>query len=190
MKRLLASLLLGLTACASPYTTTESAAPKPECSELQGVRLCLADQSDGPTFSALQSTRVKFGDVDETLILQLESNTSSLRLAGHTPFGQTLVLANYVNGRFDTSGPAADRLDARLLMAIIQLSWWPLETLRQAHAMQGLDVEESAQDSQPRERRLMRNGINLLRIVYGNDHDVRLLTPGLELDVQTLEWAP
>ena len=157
------------------------------CAALGRVELCLAGSGALP-FTGLQSSVLQSGNTRETLILQLENDARGLRLAGFTPMGQTLLQAQQIDGHFQADGPAADKFDARILLATIQLAWWPLDRLRQTYQQRGLDVEESAPGVLPRERTLVREGETLLRIRYGKGHDVDMETTGLRLQVTTLEW--
>lgn len=171
-------LLSLLTACAVP--------PDHEaCANLLGASLCLQDSGGVKAFTALQSATLHFNGTSETLILQLENDAQGLRLAGLTPIGQPLIQASFLNGQFTASGPAAERFDARLLLATIQAAWWPLPQLQAAYQTNGLRMQESVS---PHERRLMHDNDILLTIRYGSGHDLQMEMTGLRLDVSTLEW--
>lgn len=167
-----------LSACAAP--PDDSA-----CTNLRGAALCLQDSKGVAAFTALQSATLHFNGNSETLILQLENDARGLRLAGLAPIGQPLIQASFLNGQFGASGPAAERFDARLLLALVQTSWWPLPRLQAAYQENGLRLEESVS---PHQRQLLRDNEVLLTIRYGSGHDLQMEMAGLRLDVSTLEW--
>lgn len=174
-----ALFLLGLlTACAVPPDDGA-------CANLPGASLCLQDSEGVKAFAALQTAALHFNGTSETLILQLENDDQGLRLAGLAPIGQPLIQASFLNGKFAASGPAADRFDARLLLAAIQAAWWPLTRLQPPYNDNGLRMEESFN---PHRRRLMRDNDVLLSIRYGSNHDLELEMIGMRLDITTLEW--
>ena len=167
-----------LTACAIPPD-------QGACASLSGTKLCLQGSKEVKAFTALQSVTLRFNGNSETLIMQLENDAQGLRLAGMAPIGQPLVQASFMNGSFAASGPAAEKFDARLLLAIIQAAWWPLPQLRTAYQNSNLHMEESLD---PHERLLVRDNEVLLTIRYGSGHDLQLETTGMRLDITTLEW--
>lgn len=171
-------LLSLLTACAIPPNYDA-------CTNLPDASLCLQDSEGVKAFTALQTATLHFNGTTETLILQLENDAQGLRLAGLAPIGQPLIQASFLNGQFSVSGPAAERFDARLLLATIQAAWWPLPRLQAHYQTSGLHMEESFG---PHERRLMRDNETLLSIRYGNGHDLKLEMIGMRLNISTLEW--
>jgi hypothetical protein len=183
MKRRLFFALLALLALLSAC-----AGGDPRCAELPGGgRYCLQATSALPAFDVQQKVDAAFAARRETMIVELEVDPQGLRFAGLTPFGQKMIQAAYDNSTVSAQLWPDSRLDPVLLLALLQLAWWPPESVRK-----GLDASLTL-ELQPGLRRLMHDGQRVLEVGYTGDHfppsamHIVLPAVALELDITTLE---
>ena len=104
-----------------------------KCAHLPGGgRYCLIE-GPWPEFAAEQATDVIYGDKPLRLIARIQSGKDGLRFAGVTPLGQTLLQISWENGTLRSELPPAlaDRLDAGLFPALLQLATWPAAQVRE-----------------------------------------------------------
>ena len=184
-RRLFSALLLVL------LTTLSSSACRsgdPRCAELPGGgRYCLQTTSVLSSFDVQQKVDAKFGTRHETMIVELDVDPQGMRFAGLTPFGQKMIQASYDNRDVAVQLWPDSRLDPVLLLALLQLAWWPPESVRN-----GLDPS-LVFDQQPGLRRLLLNGKLVLEVGYTDDQfllgNMHIVLPAatLELDIKTLE---
>jgi len=124
-----------------------------------GPRYCLQGTAAVPPHVALQDIRIRRGDLDERVIAQLEVDAEGMRLAGLTPMGQRVLEATFDNRTAWAESLAGDRLDARALLALVQLATWPADVVR-AGLGDGCILQET-----PVRRRLLREGRLILDVV-------------------------
>jgi hypothetical protein len=142
-------LLLALLAsgCRPPAADVVHLAP--------GTPFRLCPPEAAPDFFANQE--VVFGTRagrQEILLATIENRAGVLNLVASTPLGQTLFIVRVQSGAVtvDARVPLPDRLDPRLLPALVQFALWPAEAVRA-----GLDPGTRLEQDGPR-RTLWRRG--------------------------------
>jgi Protein of unknown function (DUF3261) len=116
-------------------------------------RLCPPESA--PDFFADQEVLFSLPDGGrETLIAAVENRGCALTLVASTPLGQTLFVVRVQSGAVtvDARVPLAERLDPRMLPALVQFALWPLEAVRA-----GLGPGVTCAEDGPR-RTLLRKG--------------------------------
>ena len=160
-----------------------------DCPRLPGGGYyCLQSSSGMTKFDALQAVDIEFDGKRETFIVSLEVDGGGMRFAGLTPFGQKLLAANYDNRdvRVESLAPLSDRLDPKLVAALLQLALWPAERVRV-----GLAAELEFKDDGHR-RVIVQHGAALLRIDYEGEtapyRHIAIDAPAarLHLDIKTM----
>ena len=152
-----------------------------------GARYCLQSTEGIVPFDVQQKIDVAFNGRRETMIAQLEVDAEGMRFAGLTPLGQALLQASFANGEVRAGGPAVEKLDPALLLALVQLASWDAERVR-AGLGGSAGLEES--DAQ---RLLVRDGKAVLRIGYTRgrpptgDMEIVLPEAGVEFRIMTLD---
>ncbi|MDR1709837.1 MAG: DUF3261 domain-containing protein [Candidatus Accumulibacter sp.] len=181
MRRILAlALLPALLAACAPGGTNCAALPG-------GAHYCLQEADGAAPFEARQKIDIAFAGRSETLIGQLEADAAGMRFAALTPLGQSLLRAEFAGGNLAAAGIAAERLDAALLLALIQLACWDAGRVRA-----GLDGSAELIEAE-NARTLVRDGRIVLRIGYTRGHppagDMEIEAPGadVKLRVETLD---
>ncbi len=144
---LLLLCLLLLAGCRRPDPAQVRLAPR------VSFRLCPPEAA--PDFFANQE--VVFGargGHQEILLATIENRGGVLNLVASTPLGQTLFIVRVQSGTVtvDARVPLPDRLDPRLLPALVQFALWPAEAVRA-----GLDPGTRLEQDGPR-RTLWRRG--------------------------------
>lgn len=160
----------------------------PGCARLPGGGSYCLQSTDGPAFATLQQSLLSAGSQRLTLLTRIESDSRSLRFAGITPLGQTLLNVSWENGalRADLPPALADRLDPALLPALVQLATWPVASVRA-----GLSADLELID-EPQRRRLRRPGSeeDLLDISWEGNlpyQRLRIAAPGgLAIDARAV----
>jgi hypothetical protein len=183
-RRLITALLVLLTM----LSASACGGGDPRCADLPGGgRYCLQATSALPPFDVQQKVDAVFGTRRETMIVELEVDPQGMRFAGLTPFGQKMIQATYDNSTVAVHLWPDSRLDPVLMLALLQLAWWPPESVRN-----GLDAS-LAFEQQPGLRRFLRDGNLVLEVGYTGEHfppsAMHILVPAatLELDITTLE---
>jgi len=176
---MLAGLLLALSACNSG---------DPRCTKLPGGGgYCLQSTSALPSFDVQQKVETLFNGRNETLIVELEVDQDGMRFVGLTPFGQKMLQMSYDNRVVSAQVLPHARIDPVLMLAMLQLALWPVESV-QAGLDEGLVMGE-----QGRQRELLMNGKRVMAVSYTGDRvpyeDMHIEFPsaGLELDIKTLD---
>jgi len=156
----------------------------------RGVPFRLCPPESAPDFFADQE--VLFSRPDggrETLLTAVENRGGALSLVASTPLGQTLFIVRVQSGAVtvDARVPLPDRLDPKLLPALVQFALWPLEAVRAGLGADVTCVEDGAR------RTLLRQG----RVVWSVSRtgtappfqSLLLENPGmgLTLRIRTLE---
>jgi hypothetical protein len=174
------SALLAATACGGR---------DPRCANLPGGgRYCLQTTAEIAPFDVQQQVDVTFNGRRETMIFELEVDAGGMRLAGLTPFGQKLIQASYDNREARADTLPDDRLDPSLLLALLQITLWPADSVRAGLASRSMVLEE-------REgmRRVLQDGNVLLAVGYTGSlppfGDMRIEFPAahMKFDVKTLD---
>lgn len=151
------------------------------CARLPGgAQYCLVD-GPWPEFSTEQAATVTFHNNSLHLITRIESGKNGLHFAGITPLGQTLIQVSWENGVLRSEMPPAlaDRLDAALFPALLQLATWPLERAREG-------LPNHLQLIETQGRRIVSDGQNeILIISWGGNtlpyERLRIEAPGARL---------
>lgn len=146
----LAAALLLLTGCVG----------SDRCARLPGgAQYCLVD-GPWPEFATEQATTVSFQGQSMHLITRIESGKEGLHFAGITPLGQTLIQVSWENGGLRSQLPPAlaDRMDAALFPALLQLATWPAERVREG-------LPDRLQLIETQGRRVVSDGQNDLLII-------------------------
>ena len=176
-----------LTACAGIFSRPA------ECARLPGGgQYCLSREA-GPEYAAEQETVLRQGDKSMRLFSRIESGSGGLHFAGITPLGQTLFQVSWVHGELRASLPPsyAQRIDAALFPALIQLASWPADQVRRGLSA-GLELRE-----EPGQRRVVQSSstgeASVLTIRWHGDHlpyeTLRFDAPemGLSIDARHLD---
>ena len=160
------------------------------CATLPGrIGYCLQTTEGIAPFDAQQQIDMVIGDKRETLIAQVESDASGMRMAGMTPLGQSLVQLSFDNREVASDMSLAKSLAPASLLALVQLARWPVERVRNG-LTSGVTVEESEA-----ERRFFRDGRLVLRVRYTlgraaqGDLAISLPEAGVELTIVNLDLA-
>lgn len=138
MRLSIAALALCLAACTGGTGN---------CARLPGGgQYCLVD-GPWPEFTAEQAATVSYRDKPLHLITRIQSGRDGLRFAGITPLGQTLILVSWENGvlRSELPPALADRLDAALFPALLQLATWPAGRVREGLSERLALIEKDGQ---------------------------------------------
>ena len=152
-----------------------------------GLDYCLQSSLEVPAFAATQDVRVRYGNLDERLIAQLEVDGDGMRLVGMTPMGQRLISAQYDNRAATADKVPGDRFEATALLSLIQLATWPEASVRS-----GLGDRWRLEET-PSRRRILRDGQPVLVIDrLGSPPHYRHLTihlpdAGLSLSIDGIE---
>lgn len=114
-----------------PSTLSACIQPKPGCTALPGGgQYCLQPTSAMQPFEVQQKVEATFKGRHETMITEIEVNPNTFNFVGLTPFGQKLVHISYDNQSVITKTVPDKRLDPTIMLALIQLSLWPAESVR------------------------------------------------------------
>lgn len=175
-------LVIGIAAC------TEH---DPCCASLPGGgHYCLQPTTALAPFDAQQKIEVIFNGRRETIIVEIESDADGLRFIGLTPFGHKLMQVSYDNHAAKSATMPDTRLDPALLLALLQLSLWPADVVRNGLSM-SLTLEESDNT-----RRILSGDDILLTVKRTGSklpyRQLRLTIPsvGFVIDVENLGTLP
>ena len=114
-----------------PGTLSACIHPKSGCTVLPGGgQYCLQPTSAIQPFEVQQKVEATFKGRHETMITEIEVNANEFNFVGLTPFGQKLVHISYDNQSVITRTIPDKRLDPTIMLALIQLSLWPAESVR------------------------------------------------------------
>lgn len=157
------------------------------CAKLpRGGEYCLQSTAVLAPFNAQQKVDIRVRERRETLIAQIESDTSGIRFAGLTPMGQTLLKASYDNLAVSATQLPDKHMNLELVFALLQVALWPPEAVRA-----GLDASLTL-DEERNERRVVHRGEVVLRITYQGDQrpfsQMHLTIPAMDVvvDIETL----
>lgn len=123
------------------------------CSPLPSLHLSspalLPPASFGQTLQASQQLEAIVDEEPQQLLIAFAVDNQQLRVTGLTPSGQRLLSINYDGQQTQTSGShwLPDELDPRMILAQLQLAYWPLDTL-QANYPAPWRVTETAEQRQ------------------------------------------
>lgn len=102
------------------------------CTYLSGQGYyCLQTTKMMQPFEAQQQIDISFKDHHEMMIAELEVDQLGLRFVGLTPFGQKLLQIYFDNHKAKIDFSATKMVDPTLLTAILQLTLWPSESIKQ-----------------------------------------------------------
>lgn len=153
-----------------------------------GGQYCLQPTADVAPFDVQQMATVRFRGQAETLIVQLEVDAQGIRFVGLTPFGHKVVDVEYDNRAVRVHALPDRRLDARLLLALVQIAQWPEGSVRA-----GLSSGLSLDVTDPHLVRVRdRDGAAVVAVRRAGDAppyeraDIDLPGPGLALTLDTL----
>ena len=160
----------------------------PRCTNLPGGgSYCMQETSVLPPFDVQQKVEAVFNGRHETMIVELEVDKDGMRFAGLTPFGQKVIQVSYDNREVIAQVLPDARLEPTLLLALLQLALWPVDSVRA-----GLD-EALVLDERDGQRHILMNGNVVMEVSYTGDRaaygDMHIVFPSakLELDVKTLD---
>ncbi len=158
-----------------------------------GPRYCLQTTDSIAPFDAQQKVDVTFDGRRETMIAQLEADADGIRIAGMTPFGQKLLQVSFDNRDVSTETFPGKGLDPVLLLALVQVATWPAEQVRAG--LDGADVIDEFMDNAPAQRRLVKDGKDIVVIRYtrgrppAGDMRIELPAAGVEFSISNLDIA-
>ena len=159
-----------------------------------GARYCLQSTAAMAPFDAQQRVDIAFDGRHETMIAQLESDAAGMRFALTTPFGQKLLQMDFDNARVRVETPSLPGLDPLVLLALVQIAAWPVDSVRLGLAGSAQLIEAQDIDAPPI-RRLARDGVELVTIKYTRgrpplaDQLIVLPALGVELSIENLDVA-
>jgi len=157
------------------------------CAQLPGgARYCLQPTSLLAPFEVQQKLEITYGGQRETLIVELEVDANGMRFAGLTPFGQKLVQASYDNRTVTASRLPDKRLPPALVLAMLQMAWWPAANVRA-----GLG-DAAVLDEGGGQRTISADGKLLVEVGYtggppARDMHIAFPPAGIEIDITTLD---
>jgi hypothetical protein len=116
---------------AAPFLLAACSATDPRCAALPDAgTYCLQATAGVAPFAARQKVEAIFGERRETLIVLIEVDSENMRFAGMTPFGQTLIEADYDNRVPRAEKMPEDGFDPAALFSLLQIALWPLDAVR------------------------------------------------------------
>ncbi|MBI3897954.1 MAG: DUF3261 domain-containing protein [Gammaproteobacteria bacterium] len=162
--------------------------PLDACTSLGAAGYCL--QANGPTLAAAQSVELSSADSKARFIVHLETDANGMRMVGLTPLGQRvwLIRFDYAGKEISADMPAGGGVDARQILAGLQLALWPLPQARAG--LQGANAQLRETDG-------MRQLLAGDAVVFSASCDgqrptcrrarLRYLDLGYELAIETLD---
>lgn len=175
---LLLTLMLLSTSCAKQDS---------RCTNLMGSgHYCLQPTSSVVPFNVQQKIDTTINNNHETMVTEVEVNAVGMQLIGLTPFGHKLIHISYDNHQAKALTTPSSRLDPTLMVAMIQLALWPVESVRKGLG-EALLLDESVGH-----RRYLFNNKLVLDVHYDNPdapaNKFQLSFPSADLiiDIETL----
>ena len=159
-----------------------------------GARYCLQSTAAMAPFDAQQRVDIAFDGRHETMIAQLEVDAAGMRFVLATPFGQKLMQMEFDNARVKVEAPSLRGLDPLILLAMMQIAAWPVDSVRLGLSGSAQLVEAQDVDAPPI-RRLTRDGSELVTIKYTRgrpplaDQLIALPALGVALSIVNLDLA-
>ncbi|CAG0961271.1 hypothetical protein MTYP_00742 [Methylophilaceae bacterium] len=151
-----------------------------------GGQYCLQDTNQIAPFEVQQKVDIAYKDHRETMIAYIEIDSQNLDFVGLTPFGQKLVHVNYNNQQAKAIALPDKRLDPALMVALLQLALWPVDSIRSGLSSR-LIVEES-----DRQRLILDGSKLVMNIRYADSSvpyrqlQISIPAVGMELDIVSL----
>jgi hypothetical protein len=155
-----------------------------------GGQYCLQPTTALAAFDAQQIVEVSVRGHKETIVLEMESDPKGLRLVGLTPFGHKIIQIGYDNRATTVQTLPNTQLDPVLLVALLQITLWPADSVRKGLSPQ-FSLEEHG---------------NIRRILYGKEamltinrigtklpySKMHLVIPSaeIEIDIRSLNSPP
>lgn len=189
--------MLGRYACIALLGTLLGACsllpPAADCAGLPGGgHYCLQAATALNAFSAVQIASLQVGQgVPQRMVISLEADGKSLRVAGLTPFGQKLFTLDYAEKdvHYETVSGLEGHFDPLLFVALLQWVMWPEKSVAN-----GLSASLRVQE-QAGHRRIYRGETLLIDIERRGElapyEHVHVTIPArqIELEIDTLEPA-
>ena len=166
---------------------TACAQQKLGCATLpSGGQYCLQATSAIQPFEAQQKVEASINGRHETLITEIDVNSNEMNFVGLTPFGQKVVHVRYDNQMVVAETLPDKRLNPTLILAMLQLSLWPADSVR-AGLSKSLTLDESVN-----KRSIHANKKVIMQVDYVDDSTryqalkVTLPTVDVKLDIISL----
>jgi len=154
-----------LIAIATLLTGTACSWQNLQCPALPGGgHYCLQSSQAMPPFSVQQEVRISLKQQNEVMITSIETNADGINFVGLTPFGQKLLHVSYDNHAATSIVSPDKRLNPALMIALLQISLWPTETVRS-----GLSPDLTLEDHE-QQRTLLSHGQPSIDIHYIDIH--------------------
>ena len=157
------------------------------CVNLMGIGLyCLQSTTAITPFIVQQKVEASIKSHNEIMVTEIEVNAKGMQLIGLTPFGHQLVHVSYNNEKAKAVVSPDTRLDPTLMIAMIQLALWPVDSVRKGLG-EPLILEETVGH-----RRYLAKDKLVLDVSYANAMapanklNLSFPTVGLMLDIETL----
>lgn len=157
------------------------------CVNLMGNGLyCLQSTAAITPFIVQQKVEAFIKSHYEIMVTEIEVNAEGMQLIGLTPFGHQLVHVSYNNEKAKAVVSPDPRLDPTLMIAMIQLALWPVDSVRKGLG-EPLILEETVGH-----RRYLAKDKLVLDVSYANAMapanklNLSFPTVGLMLDIETL----
>jgi hypothetical protein len=157
------------------------------CANLMGNgRYCLQPTTAITPFNVQQKVEASIKNHKEIMVTEIEVNAEGMQLIGLTPFGHQLVHISYNNEKAKAVVSPDSRLDPTLMIAMIQLALWPVDSVRK-----GLGEPLLLEESIGHRRYLARDKLVLdvsyaNAMVPSNKLNLSFPTVGLMLDIESL----
>lgn len=157
------------------------------CVDLMGNgRYCLQPTTVLTPFNVQQKVEASIKNHNEIIVTEIEVNAEGMQLIGLTPFGHQLVHVNYNNEKAIAVVSPDSRLDPALIIAMVQLALWPVDSVRK-----GLDEPLTLEEIVGHRRYLANNNL-IVDVIYentttpANKLHISFPTVGLMLDIESL----
>lgn len=116
--------ILLTTGCTTPFDH--------RCARLPtGGKYCLQPTTALTAFDGQQLVEATYKGQKETLVVEMEVDATGLRFAGLTPLGHKVLHITYNNLEAQALTTPNKRLDPVLMVALLQLTLWPADAVRQ-----------------------------------------------------------
>ena len=157
------------------------------CTHLMGNgRYCLQPTNSIAAFDVQQKVEARIKSHHETMVTEIEVNAKEMQLVGLTPLGHKLIHISYNNDVAKAIVLPDARLEPTLFIAMIQLAFWPTESVRKGLSAP-LRLEESVNNRRYFENdKLVLEVQNMVAENAMNTFHISFPIVGLELEIENL----
>jgi hypothetical protein len=185
-KYLTKTLILSLLV-ATMLLSTSCMNHDPRCVNLMGNgRYCLQPTTAITPFNIQQKVEASIKNHNEIMVTEIEVNAESMQLIGLTPFGHQLVHISYNNEKAKAVVSRDSRLDPTLIIAMIQLALWPVDSVRKGLGEPLLLEETNGHRHYLAKDKLVLDVSYANAMAPANKLNLSFPTVGLILDIESL----